>query len=406
MIKKKKVALLIGADISDGREIRGGVAVVASFLHQLLLNSERYTPYYISMAVSSSDEKSVRFLSPGTWNSKPQIVSGEWCNVPYTHAGAFLTEFEFQRYMPRKNLSEFLNQFDLIQVVSGTPAIANVTKYVDVPVCLFVATMINLERKSMLQHSKWFRRLYGQLMLPIVSKIEIQALRNMDHVFAETLYTKQAITPFILDEKISVDSIGIDIQHFKPIRNRSDDYILSTGRLSDPRKNIGLLFKAYALLRQQSPHAPKLILAGLSGPSQADWDLASELQITNHIEFHHEVPLAELITLYQNAALFVLSSDEEGLGIVLLEALACATPVISTRCGGPNSVVTDQVGFLTPVGDAKAMAERLYWMLQNPEKRYKMGQSGRKMIEARFSKEAVGQKYLDIYDKLLDRTPS
>ena len=77
--------------------------------------------------------------------------------------------------------------------------------------------------------------------------------------------------------------------------------------------------------------------------------------------------------------------------------------MISTRCGGPDSVISDQVGFLTPVGDAQAMAERLVWMLQNPQARRQMGLAGREMVERRFSNAIVGQKYLDVYEKLLNK---
>jgi glycosyltransferase involved in cell wall biosynthesis len=312
-----------------------------------------------------------------------------------------LTEFEFQRYMPRRKLTHFLNQFDLIQVVSGSPVIANVAKDVDVPVCLFAATMINLERGSMLRRSKWLKKIYGCLMLPIVSKLEKQALKHVDHIFAETIYTKQALEPFFSEEKFTIDSVGIDIQRFKPNQQRSDDYILCTGRLSDPRKNVAMLFAAYALVRRQMVNAPRLVLAGISGPSDFDWEFARELGILDHVKFHLEVPKAELVDLYQNAAVYVLSSDEEGLGIVLLEAMACATPVISTRCGGPDSVVSNDVGFLTPVGDSQVMADRILWMLRNPEQRRLMGQAGRQMVESRFSNEVVGKKYLDVYDRLL-----
>ncbi len=401
MSDRKTVALLLGADITDGRKLRGGVAVVASFLYQQLLNSGRYAPYYISMAASSRDDKSVRLLSPSSWKSEPQLVKGEWNNVPYTHAGALFTEFEFQRYKPRSGLTEVLNQFDLVQVVSGSPAIAHVTKYVDVPVCLFVATMISSERRAMLRKAGWVKKIYGYLMLPIVSGYDKQALKHIKHVFAETLYVKQALTPFILEEKITVDSIGIDVQRFRPVQYRSDDYILCTGRLSDPRKNVRLLFEAYTILRRQIPDAPRLVLAGISGPTKSDWAFARQLGVYDHIEFRHEVPIAELIQLYQNAVFFALSSDEEGLGIVLLEAMACATPVVSTRSGGPDSVVSEQVGFLTPVGDAQEMANHMLLMLRNPEKRRQMGQAGRQMVESRFSNEVVGQKYLTVYDKLL-----
>ena len=63
----------------------------------------------------------------------------------------------------------------------------------------------------------------------------------------------------------------------------------------------------------------------------------------------------ELVELYRGAALLALSSDEEGLGLVILEAMASGIPVVSTACGGPQtSVVDGETGFLTPVGDAAA----------------------------------------------------
>jgi len=195
--------------------------------------------------------------------------------------------------------------------------------------------------------------------------------------------------------------VGIDIHKFRSIEERADDYILSIGRFGDARKNIGLLFEAYALVRELMPSAPKLILAGMSAPPRETWDKAKNLCINENIVFKETVSDRELIELYQNAVVFVLTSDEEGLGIVLLEAMACATPVISTRCGGPNTVVSDEVGFLTPVGDAQSLAERILWMLQNPEQRRRMGQAGRNLVEARFSNEVVGKKYQDVYDKLL-----
>src|SRR5262249_4564709 len=67
-----------------------------------------------------------------------------------------------------------------------------------------------------------------------------------------------------------------------------------------------------------------------------------------------------LVALYQRAAVFALSSDEEGFGMVVLEAMACGIPVVSTSSGGPDSIVRDGLdGFLVPVGDAAALSDRL-----------------------------------------------
>lgn len=378
----------------------GGVATVANFLIYITMSSG-YLVDIISPVFRFNDKYSTLIFRPSTWLKSPIIHKTIRNDLDTYVIGARFAELEFQRYMPRKKLTELLRQYDLIQVVSGSPALAYVTKGVERPVCLFAATMIHLERKSALQKAPLLRKIYGNLNLPLVSAIDKSALRHVNHVFAETLYTKEAILPYISADKISIDTIGVDTEQFNPIQRRTDDYILSTGRLADPRKNIPLLFKAYALLRQSTPDAPRLVLAGMSGPSESDWVLAQKLGIRDFIDFKHKVPLDELISLYQNASFFVLSSNEEGLGIVLLEAMACATPVISTRCGGPDSVVSEEVGFLTPINDAEIMADRMVWMLQNPEKRRQMGDAGRQMILRRFSNEVVAQKYLTVYDKLL-----
>lgn len=398
MPQQHKIAL-----VKSGLFNSGGVSSVCWFLYQVISSIKRYDVQLLSLETSFNNSVNVRLLSPKTWVWGVQITEYKWHNIPAKHVGARFSEFEFQRYMPHRSLTDMLNQFDLVQVVAGSPATANVVRDIAKPVCLFMATLVRLERKSILQKANVPRKVYGQMMLPIVSRIEKQALKRVDHVFAETEYTRQAILPYTDASKISIDTIGIDTQRFQPIpeKQRTNDYILSVGRFDDARKNVTLLFEAYALLRRRMSAAPKLILAGNTAPDPEAWTKARNLGITEHIIVKKGVSLEELVTLYQNAAIYVLSSDEEGLGIVLLEAMACATPVISTRCGGPDSVISDKTGFLTPVGDAQAMSERLLWMLQNPEQRRNMGQAGKRMVETRFSNEVVGQKYLDIYDQLL-----
>ncbi len=391
------------AIVKSGIYNSGGVSSVCWFLYQMISSVERYDVQLFSLETAYNNPVNMRLLSPKSWFHDAQITEYTWHNILVKHAGARFSEFEFQRYMPRRPLIDLLEQFDLVQVVAGGPAAAYVVRNIAKPVCLFMATLVRLERKSILKKANFPRKVYGYTMLPIVSRIERQALNRVDHVFAETEYTRQAILPYVDASKVSIDAIGIDIYQFQPIseKQRTNNYFLSVGRLDDARKNVALLFEAYALLRQRMPDAPTLILAGITAPTPAAWARAKALGITDHILVKKDVSSDELVALYQNAAVNVLSSDEEGLGIVLLEAMACATPVISTRCGGPDSVVSDKVGFLTPVGDAHALAERLQWMLQNPGGRRSMGRAGRQMVEKRFSNKVVGKKYLDIYDKLL-----
>lgn len=382
----------------------GGVASTANFIINLLNNNEKYDVELILAATAFNDSLSVRLLSPGTWFKGVKIQDNNWEGFQAYAVGANLSELEFRRYLPRPRVTQLLNQYHLIQVVSGSPALAAIANNAKPPVCLFFATLARLERQAYLKTTGLIRRLYTQMNLPIVSRIEIQALRQCKHIFAETEYTKQAILPHVEASRISTDTVSVDTQRFIPLSDeqRADNYILSVGRFSDARKNVAMLIEAYGLLRQRIPDAPKLVLAGKSSPLPLVWQRAKALGIDQYIVLKLDVLLDELVELYQHASVYALSSDEEGLGIVLLEAMACATPVVSTRCGGPDSVVSDDVGFLVPVGDAEAMADRLFWLLTNPDQRREMGQNGREMVERRFSNEVIGQKYLDTYDQILD----
>jgi glycosyltransferase involved in cell wall biosynthesis len=106
--------------------------------------------------------------------------------------------------------------------------------------------------------------------------------------------------------------------------------------------------------------------------------------------------------LYRHARAFVLSSDEEGLGLVLLEAMASGIPVVSTNCGGPSTLIdSGRNGFLTPVGNADALAEAVDRILRDPGEAQPMGEAGRERAVNHFSISAAGQRFLDVYDQLV-----
>jgi glycosyltransferase involved in cell wall biosynthesis len=366
-----------------------------------MFESGRYAPDVISLAISSRDAASLRLLSPASWRRGVQVTSDTHQGVPYRHVGALLTEFEFQRYQPRPALTALLNQYDLVQVVAGTPAPALVTRAVHKPICLFIATMIQQERIAVLQRQKGWRWYWLRIMTEINAQIERIALQQIDYVFAESEYTRTLLSTFLPQDRVLLGIPGIDTLIFQPDAYQTDGYILAVGRFSDHRKNVRLLFDAYHRLRQNSTAGPRLVLAGAK-PLPQDWMYAESLGITPWIDMHADVSVAELADLYRGASLFVLSSDEEGLGIVILEAMASGLPVISTRCGGPETaVIEEETGCLTPVGDAPAMADAMRRLLADPALRQQMGQRGRQIAEERFSIAAAGKVFLDQYDALL-----
>jgi glycosyltransferase involved in cell wall biosynthesis len=317
--------------------------------------------------------------------------------------GAFLAELEFQRYQPRHPLTDLLNQYDLIQVVAGTPAWAFVTRDVHRPVCLFTATTIQKERTSILLHQRSWERLWLRIMTSLNWRIEQKVLARLECVFAESEYTRLSLKNLVSQEKLTLSVPGIDTNIFSPVTYRDNGYILSVARFDDPRKNVRLLFSAYARLCNCMPSAPRLVLAGHK-PAEQDWRFAESLGITGQIDLLGPIPpqSPRLAEIYCSASLFVLSSNEEGLGIVILEAMASGLPVISTRCGGPETAVIEgETGYLTPVGDAHALARAMEELLIDPELRRQMGIAGRRVAEERFSITAAGKVFLDCYDALL-----
>lgn len=380
----------------------GGVPAVAKFLYQAMVRSNRYEPHFISVPMSSRDASSARILAPGSWFRGPSIEEGVWNNCPYKHVGALAVELEFQRYRPRRVLTEILARYDLVQVVAGAPAWAYLTRDLRQPVLLQVATLSSVERQSLLRTSSWAYRIYLSLMNKIVNRIEEKALDHVSVVFVENTWMYECLSKKMGASRVFFSPPGVDTKRFCPGHYQADSYILSVGRLNDPRKNVRLLIEAYYQLRQMIPAAPRLVLAGKSMPDASVWQWVESLGIADYIVAQRDLSVDDLASLYREASLFVLSSDEEGLGIVILEAMASGLPVVSTDCGGPaTAVIQGETGLLTPVGDAVALANAMRTLLENPALAKQMGRAGRERAENHFSIELAGRVFLDTYDLLL-----
>jgi glycosyltransferase involved in cell wall biosynthesis len=133
---------------------------------------------------------------------------------------------------------------------------------------------------------------------------------------------------------------------------------------------------------------------------QKDW-LNHELQrwgVADGVDYVGEVGLRELVRLYQEADAVLLSSRQEGFGLVLAEAMACETPVVATRCGGPEDVVRDgETGFLVPCDDPVTMANAIEHLLRDDRLRRRMGEAARVHVCRSFSLDVVGARILDVY---------
>ena len=393
---RRRIAIVVPALAA-----RGGLPALAFFLYRTLSESQRYEPHLISVATSSSDANSIRLADPRTWWRGVRATADEVAGVPFLHVGAAGAEIEVLRYQPRAALTELLNAHDLVQLIGGSPAFAHVARDVEKPVALYVATLVEAERRSLLRDTGLVTQ-WRRLMTSIVSRMDTTGLRHVDTVFVINAWMRDRMSAVLGPGRVHLSPPGIDTDLFQLGEVHRDDVILTVGRLDDPRKNIPLLIDAFAKVRSRLERPIRLILAGERAPSEKALETARRLGVMDAIDVRLKLEPAELAALYQSATIFALSSDEEGLGIVALEAMSCGVPVVATRCGGPDITVVDgETGFLVSIGDANAMAERLESLLTDRALRNRMGAASRRRVEQRFSLRSTGDVFLEVYDRML-----
>ena len=164
-----------------------------------------------------------------------------------------------------------------------------------------------------------------------------------------------------------------------------------------------MLLRAYAALLNQRSDVPELRLVGEPLSPEA-LRLLEGLGIVGQVRCYGPTHGEALARLYRNASFFVLPSDEEGLGIVILEAMASGIAVISTASGGPDAAVDDgTTGFLTPVGDEKALTRAMLCLLDDPDLAQRFGRAGRRKAEDFFSLDATSHVFFRQYEDILAR---
>lgn len=176
--------------------------------------------------------------------------------------------------------------------------------------------------------------------------------------------------------------------------------VLAVGRF-DRFKAFHLLLEAMARLGGAAgpASAARLVLVGDGGLRQELLARCQQLGLGERVLFagyRRDIP-----DLLRAADLFVISSIDEGLPMALLEALAAGLPVVSTRVGAvPEALGEGEFGALVPVGDAGALARAMVELLSNPERRAALAAAGHGRYRRRFSREAMGRRYLELYQRV------
>ena len=165
-----------------------------------------------------------------------------------------------------------------------------------------------------------------------------------------------------------------------------------------PHKGQKYLIDAAARLLREAPDTRVII----AGEGELRESLAHQIK-HHHLEKH--VILAgfrpDVLSVHKAFDVFVMSSVTEGLGTSLLDAMACARPVIATRVGGiPEVVVDGETGLLVPPRDPEALAAAIVRLVKDRNLRAKMGDAGLARVHSAFSAEQMVKNTLRVYQRV------
>ena len=211
------------------------------------------------------------------------------------------------------------------------------------------------------------------------------------------------------ERKILVHHSGIDLKRFKTMHYRGGNNkvtnVITVGFTE--KKGLEYGIRAIAKLVSSGQHLHYYIVGDgpLKGKIQT---LINDLNLENVITLCGFRDQTELIDLLADADFMIApsittgSGDQEGIPNVLKEAMATGLPVISTRHAGIPELVNEGIsGFLVPERDIDALAEKMNFLIRNPEKAAKMGKAGIAFVRQEYEIDKLNNRLVRLYESLL-----
>jgi glycosyltransferase involved in cell wall biosynthesis len=216
-------------------------------------------------------------------------------------------------------------------------------------------------------------------------------------IFAYRSFVEQGIPA----HKLRLLPYGVNVSRFQPVAEPAVGHfdILYVGAMS-LQKGIQYLVQAY----QKISHLNKS-LTFVGAPSQ---EIIQMLKMRNlwpaDAKVLGHVPQTELKTIMSRSHVLVLPSVQDGFGMVMAQAMACACPVIASRNTGGEDLFDDgDEGFIVPIRDVNALAERLQQLADKPEQRAAMGKRALARVQSLGGWSSYGEKAMAIYAEALQK---
>ena len=243
----------------------------------------------------------------------------------------------------------------------------------------------------------------------VLQRLMKGVLRNCSDITAISSFVKNIVVRkfSISEERIKVIPNGVNTKKFAPYCNgtairekyhiKDNELLVLTVQRLHPRKAVQYFLKVISKI-SKSEDRMRFMIVG-DGPEKLKlMKLSRILKIEDKLIFTGFVPDSTLPSYYAACDIFTLHTLYEGLGVVLLEAIASGKPVVTTIAGGTTDIIQDGVnGLLVKPRDIKAFTNAVLILANNKDLRTKMGERGREMAVDKFDWKTIAKKYIQVY---------
>lgn len=254
------------------------------------------------------------------------------------------------------------------------------------------------------EHAQWRPFMDG---MPSYARQVLASSSGVARYLAVSSAVRDTIVHFTSrPEQVHVVPNGVDPELFVPDaeQRRDRDEVLFVGMPRRGNKGVEVLLQAMEPVLARRP-ATRLTVVGGAIHRAAEQHMlelrktAGAPGLAGKVTFTGALPPAQVASRMARAAVVVLPSHIESFGAVLVEALACGTPVVATRSGGPQDLVTPEVGRLCPTGDPAALAAALLEVLDHPD-HFPVDRL-RAHAVGRYSWSSVAERVLQVYEEVI-----
>lgn len=224
------------------------------------------------------------------------------------------------------------------------------------------------------------------------SRIQQRSIyRGMDHLFPISQFVREDLIRYYGIQADRITAIGTGMGIIRPFNGEKDygnGLILTAAKERFVEKGAGLLLAGFQLARRQLPHL-KLVIVGKHEVYPETGDA--------HIHTTGFLPVEELQSLFEQAALFAMPANHEPWGLVYLEALSTRTPILGlNRCAFPEICAQGEAGFIVNEPTPQAVADALVSAMGTPGRLAQMGAIGQRYVSEKYGWDKVAIRLAEV----------